>query len=165
MPEVLRAGMPGETGQTKNVVGRKPEVAGQPIRRRLPDTRSSITHKFDIAGHEGYMIVGLYENGQPGELFITMAKEGSTVGGLMDCIGTLSSLALQYGVPVEALVKKFAHQRFEPSGLTKNPDIRNASSVIDYVFRWMAMQFIPGYRESCQSASSDLPSSMEIKET
>lgn len=124
------------------------QEAGQPLRRRLPETRSAVTHKFDIAGHEGYLTVGLFEDGQPGELFITMAKEGSTIGGLMDSIGTLTSLALQYGVPLEALVKKFAHQRFEPSGFTKNPDIRNASSIIDYVFRWMAVQFIPGYRES-----------------
>ncbi|MFO1498664.1 MAG: vitamin B12-dependent ribonucleotide reductase [Verrucomicrobiota bacterium] len=124
------------------------QEAGQPLRRRLPETRSAVTHKFDIAGHEGYLTVGLFEDGQPGELFITMAKEGSTIGGLMDSIGTLTSLSLQYGVPLEALVKKFAHQRFEPSGFTKNPDIRNASSIIDYVFRWMAVQFIPGYRES-----------------
>jgi ribonucleoside-diphosphate reductase alpha chain len=125
--------------------------AGKAIRRRLPETRKAVTHKFDIAGHEGYLTVGLFENDQPGELFITMAKEGSTIGGLMDGIGTLTSLALQYGVPLEALVKKFAHQRFEPSGFTKNPDIRNASSIIDYVFRWMAIQFIPGYKESVQT--------------
>ena len=87
-------------------------------------------------------------DGQPGELFITMAKEGSTIGGLMDSIGTLTSMALQYGVPLEALVRKFAHQRFEPSGFTKNPEIRNAASITDYVFRWMALQFIPGYREA-----------------
>jgi ribonucleoside-diphosphate reductase alpha chain len=124
------------------------EQAGQPLRRRLPETRTAITHKFDIAGHEGYLTVGLFENGEPGELFITMAKEGSTIGGLMDSIGTLTSMALQYGVPLEALAKKFAHQRFEPSGFTKNPEIRNASSITDYVFRWMAIQFIPGYRES-----------------
>ena len=92
---------------------------------RLPDTRTAITHKFDIAGHEGYLTVGLFEDGTPGELFITMAKEGSTIGGLMDTIGTLASLALQYGVPLETLVNKFAHQRFEPSGFTKNPDIRD----------------------------------------
>ena len=94
------------------------------------------------------MTVGLFDDGQPGELFITMAKEGSTIGGLMDSIGTLTSLALQYGVPLEALLRKFAHQRFEPSGFTKNPEIRNASSIIDYVFRWLALQFIPGYREA-----------------
>jgi ribonucleoside-diphosphate reductase alpha chain len=124
------------------------EQSVQPLRRRLPDTRKSVTHKFDIAGHEGYLTVGLFENEQPGELFITMAKEGSTIGGLMDSIGTLTSMALQYGVPLEALVKKFAHQRFEPSGFTKNPEVRNASSITDYVFRWMAFQFIPGYREA-----------------
>jgi ribonucleoside-diphosphate reductase alpha chain len=129
-------------------VDRLRELAGQPLRRRLTDTRTALTHKFDIAGHEGYLTVGLFENGLPGELFITMAKEGSTIGGLMDGIGTLTSLALQYGVPLEALVRKFAHVRFEPSGFTKNPDIRNAASIIDYVFRWMAIQFIPGYREA-----------------
>jgi ribonucleoside-diphosphate reductase alpha chain len=123
------------------------EQTGKPLRRRLPETRTAITHKFDIAGHEGYLTVGLFENGQPGELFITMAKEGSTIGGLMDAIGTLTSMALQYGVPLEALSKKFAHQRFEPSGFTKHPEIRNASSITDYVFRWMALQFIPGFRD------------------
>jgi ribonucleoside-diphosphate reductase alpha chain len=122
--------------------------AGQPIRRRLTDTRRAVTHKFDVAGHEGYLTVGLFEDGQPGELFITMAKEGSTIGGLMDSIGTLTSMALQYGVPLEALLRKFAHQRFEPSGFTKNPEIRNAASIIDYVFRWLAFEFIPGYREA-----------------
>ncbi|HEU6447272.1 MAG TPA: vitamin B12-dependent ribonucleotide reductase [Verrucomicrobiae bacterium] len=122
--------------------------AGKPLRRRLSDTRTAITHKFDIAGHEGYLTVGLFEDGAPGELFITMAKEGSTIGGLMDSIGTLTSMAFQYGVPLETLLKKFAHQRFEPSGFTKNPEIRNASSIIDYVFRWLALQFIPGYRDA-----------------
>ncbi|MGA3143903.1 MAG: vitamin B12-dependent ribonucleotide reductase [Verrucomicrobiota bacterium] len=122
--------------------------AGKPLRRRLTDTRTAVTHKFDIAGHEGYMTVGLFGDRQPGELFITMAKEGSTIGGLMDSIGTLTSIALQYGVPLETLVRKFAHQRFEPSGFTKNPEIRNASSITDYVFRWLALQFIPGYREA-----------------
>src|SRR6185295_4441672 len=108
---------------------------------------------------EGYLTVGLFEDRQPGELFITMAKEGSTIGGLMDAIGTLSSMALQYGVPLEALVKKFAYQRFEPSGFTKNPDIRNASSIIDYVFRWMACRFIPGYRAATapDSKQAELP--------
>src|SRR6266436_6526537 len=98
----------------------------QPVRHRMPDTRSSLTHRFEIAGHEGYITVGLYEDGQPGELFITMSKEGSTIGGLMDTVGTLTSIALQYGVPLESLVKKFAYQRFEPSGFTKNPEIRHA---------------------------------------
>jgi ribonucleoside-diphosphate reductase alpha chain len=122
--------------------------SGKPLRRRLTDTRQALTHKFNIADHEGYLTVGLFEDGQPGELFITMAKEGSTIGGLMDSIGTLTSMAFQYGVPLDALVRKFAHQRFEPSGFTKNPEIRNASSVTDYVFRWLALQFVPGYRES-----------------
>lgn len=129
-------------------VSRLREVAGHPARRRLPDTRAAFTHKFEIAGHEGYMTVGVFEDGQPGELFVTMAKEGSTIGGLMDTIGALTSMALQYGVPLDGLVKKFAHQRFEPSGFTRNPDIRSASSIIDYVFRWMACQFIAGYREA-----------------
>jgi len=129
-------------------VAKLQEMTGQPLRRRLSDTRTAITHKFDIAGHEGYLTVGMFEDGQPGELFITMAKEGSTIGGLMDGVGTLTSIALQYGVPLDALTRKFAHQRFEPSGFTKNPEIRNASSITDYVFRWMAMQFVPGYREA-----------------
>ena len=128
------------------------DESGKPLRRRLSDTRTAVTHKFDIAGHEGYLTVGLFDDHQPGELFITMAKEGSTIGGLMDSIGTLTSMALQYGVPLEALVKKFAHQRFEPSGFTKNPEIRNAASITDYVFRWMAFQFIPGYRENITAA-------------
>jgi len=129
-------------------IGKLRQQAGQPLRRRLPETRTAVTHKFDIAGHEGYLTVGLFEDGQPGELFITMAKEGSTIGGLMDGIGTLTSMALQYGVPLEALARKFAHQRFEPSGFTKNPEIRNASSITDYVFRWMAVNFVPGFREA-----------------
>ena len=133
-------------------VARLQDESGKPLRRRLPDTRTAVTHKFDIAGHEGYLTVGLFDDGQPGELFITMAKEGSTIGGLMDSIGTLSSMAFQYGVPLDALVKKFAHQRFEPSGFTKNPEIRNAASITDYVFRWMAFQFIPGYRENINVA-------------
>ena len=120
----------------------------RPVRHRMSDTRMSLTHKFEIAGHEGYITVGLYEDRQPGELFIHMAKEGSTIGGLMDTIGTLSSVALQYGVPLESLVKKFAYQRFEPSGFTKNPDIRNATSITDYVFRWLGCQFISGYKEA-----------------
>ena len=130
------------------------EQAGQPLRRRLTDTRAARTHKFEIAGHEGYITVGLFHDGKPGELFVTMAKEGSTIGGLMDSIGALTSMALQYGVPLESLVRKFAHQRFEPSGFTKHPDIRNAASIIDYVFRWMAIEFIPGYREATAPASA-----------
>lgn len=131
----------------------------QPVRRRMSDTRVAINHKFEIAGHEGYLTVGLYEDGQPGEIFITMAKEGTTIGGLMDTVATLTSMSLQYGVPLESLVKKFAYQRFEPSGFTKNPDIRNATSITDYVFRWLACQFIKGYKEatSPHSTQPDLP--------
>jgi ribonucleoside-diphosphate reductase alpha chain len=131
----------------------------RPVRHRMPDTRNSMTHRFEIAGHEGYITVGLYEDGQPGELFITMSKEGSTIGGLMDTVGTLTSIALQYGVPLESLVKKFAYQRFEPSGFTKNSDIRHATSITDYVFRWLACQFIKGYKEatSPNRGQPDLP--------
>lgn len=124
------------------------QARSTPVRRRMPDTRQSITHKFDVGGHEGYLTVGLFEDGTPGEVFITMAKEGSTIGGLMDVMGTQTSMALQYGVPLESLVRKFAHMRFEPSGWTGNQDIPQAKSVPDYVFRWLGMQFIPGYREA-----------------
>lgn len=124
------------------------ESARKIVRRRLPATRHSLTHKFSVGGHEGYTTVGLFEDGTPGELFITMAKEGSTIGGLMDVIGTLTSMALQYGVPLDVIVNKFAHMRFEPSGWTSNPDIPNAKSVVDYIFRWLGIQFLPGYREA-----------------
>src|SRR5581483_355806 len=152
--EKVDAASAANAALAKRVVELESEIAKlqaqavQPMRRRLPDTRRSVTHKFDIAGHEGYLTVGLFEDGQPGELFITMAKEGSTIGGLMDSIGTLTSMAFQYGVPLEALVRKFAHQRFEPSGFTKSAEVRNASSITDYVFRWMAFQFVPGYRDA-----------------
>ncbi|MBO50820.1 MAG: ribonucleoside-diphosphate reductase, adenosylcobalamin-dependent [Planctomycetaceae bacterium] len=118
-----------------------------PLRRRLPATRQSLTHKFSVGGHEGYITVGLFEDGTPGELFITMAKEGSTIGGLMDTIGTLTSMSLQYGVPLEALTSKFSHMRFEPSGWTGNQEIPNAKSVVDYIFRWLGIRFQPGYGE------------------
>jgi ribonucleotide reductase alpha subunit len=123
-------------------------IVERPLRRRLPDTRNAITHKFDVAGHEGYITAGLYEDGQPGEVFITMAKEGSTIGGLMDAIATLVSVSLQYGVPVESLVRKFEHVRFEPAGMTRNPEIPMAKSLVDYIFRWLAMEFVPGYRDT-----------------
>jgi ribonucleoside-diphosphate reductase alpha chain len=115
---------------------------GQPVRRRLPDERQSITHKFDIAGHEGYITVGLFEDGQPGELFLVMAKEGSTISGFADAFAQAISYALQYGVPLQVLVDKFSHARFEPSGMTRNPDIRFAKSIVDYIFRWLATKFL-----------------------
>jgi ribonucleoside-diphosphate reductase alpha chain len=123
-------------------------IIERPMRRRLPDTRHSITHHFNVAGHEGYLTVGMYDDHTPGELFITMSKEGSTIGGLMDSLGTAISVALQYGVPIESLVTKFAHQRFEPMGMTTNRDIPFAKSLVDYIFRWMGMEFIPGYHEA-----------------
>jgi len=119
-----------------------------PHRERLPATRPSITHKFSVGGHEGYLTVGQYEDGQPGELFITMAKEGSTVGGMMDAFATAISLCLQFGVPLADLVKKFTHQRFEPSGITSSRDIPFAKSVVDYIFRWLGMTFLEEYREA-----------------
>src|SRR5947207_2781343 len=133
--------------------------ADQQVRHRIPATPSSKTHRFEIAGHDGHITGGLYEDGQPGELFITMSKEGSTIGGLMDTVGTLTSIALQYGVPLESLVKKFAYQRFEPSGFTKHPDIRHATSITDYVFRCLACQFIKGYKEATapNRAQPELP--------
>src|SRR3954453_17815696 len=113
-----------------------------PIRRKLPDERHALTHKFDIAGHEGYITVGLFENGQPGEIFLVMAKEGSTISGFADAFAQAISYALQYGVPLQALVDKFSHVRFEPSGITRNPDIRFAKSIVDYIFRWLASKFL-----------------------
>jgi ribonucleoside-diphosphate reductase alpha chain len=119
-----------------------------PVRQPLTDTHMSLTHKFEIAGHKGYLTVGFYPDHKPGEIFIQMSKEGSTIGGLMDTVATLTSIALQYGVPLEQLVNRFAYQRFEPSGFTKNPDIRTAFSITDYVFRWLGCEFIQGYRKA-----------------
>ncbi len=116
----------------------------RPVRRRLPADRPAICHKFEVAGHEGYLHVGFFEDGAPGEIFIKMAKEGSTVSGLMDTVGVLTSMALQYGVPLEVLVSKFSHVRFEPSGFTKNPEIPMAKSLIDYVFRFLGSRFLGG---------------------
>jgi ribonucleoside-diphosphate reductase alpha chain len=119
-------------------------VAAQPrpVRRRLPDERRAITHKFEIGGHEGYITVGLFENGQPGEVFLVMAKEGSTISGFADAFAQAISYALQYGVPLQMLVDKFSHTRFEPSGMTKNAEVRFAKSIVDYIFRWMATKFL-----------------------
>ena len=114
----------------------------RPLRKKLPDERRAITHKFSIAGHEGYITVGMYDDGSPGEIFLVMAKEGSTISGLMDAFATSISIAFQYGVPLEALVEKFSHVRFEPSGFTKNPEIPYAKSITDYIFRWLASKFL-----------------------
>ena len=145
---------PAHTNIIEKIVERVGRAAASA--RRLPDTRNAINHKFDVGGHEGYLNVGLYEDGSPGEVFITMAKEGSTIGGLMDTIATLVSLALQYGVPVESLVRKFEHMRFEPSGMTRNQEIPFAKSLVDYIFRWLAMEFVPGYRAAkCPQATGE----------
>ena len=141
-------------------------LVGQPVRRRMADTRTSITHKFEIAGHEGYFTIGLFEDGTPGEMFITMSKEGSTIGGLMDTIATLTSVSLQYGVPLQDLIRKFAHQRFEPSGYTKNPQIRMATSLVDYIFRWLGIHFIPGFMEPMPTentqSNTSLPAPIKV---
>ncbi len=137
-----------------------PALGGRPNRSRMPATRLSITHKFEVASHDGYLTVGLYDDGKPGELFITMAKEGSTVGGIMDAFGTAISLCLQYGVPLRELVRKFSHSRFEPAGFTKNPDIPIAKSLVDYIFRWMEITFpdghaaLPGHAAAAAAASA-----------
>jgi ribonucleoside-diphosphate reductase alpha chain len=120
-----------------------PGTPAKAFRRKLPDERRAITHKFSVGGHEGYLTVGLYEDRQPGEIFITMAKEGSTISGLMDSFATAVSLALQYGVPLKVLCDKFSHARFEPSGWTNNPEIHYAKSIMDYIFRWLALKFLP----------------------
>ncbi len=130
--------VPGE----KKAAGAAEKVVYRPVRRKLPDERQSITHKFSIGGHEGYITVGLYEDGAPGELFITMAKEGSTISGLMDGFATAISFALQYGVPLQFLVDKFSHVRFEPSGWTGNDKVPYAKSILDYIFRWMGAKFL-----------------------
>jgi ribonucleoside-diphosphate reductase alpha chain len=132
---------PLNTSKDKSPATAAPVQEG-PRRRKLPDERNAITHKFDIAGHEGYITVGLYEDGLPGEIFIVMAKEGSTISGFADAFAQAISYALQYGVPLQDLVDKFSHVRFEPSGMTKNPDVRFAKSIVDYIFRWMATKFL-----------------------
>jgi len=170
LSQPLNTSMDDEDDDTDNVEAGRDEVAGEvavaaatadpqivervvekiverPMRRRLPDTRDSKTHKFSVANHEGYITVGMYDDGTPGEVFITMSKEGSTVGGLMDSLATAISIALQYGVPIGGLIDKFTHQRFEPAGMTLNRDIPFAKSLVDYVFRWIGMEFVPGYRE------------------
>jgi ribonucleoside-diphosphate reductase alpha chain len=129
---------------TKTVKGKpaQPETGFRPVRRKLPAERQAITHKFSIGGHEGYITVGMYDDGQPGEIFLVMAKEGSSISGLMDSFATAISLTLQYGVPIKVLIDKFSHVRFEPSGHTGNPEVPFAKSIVDYIFRWLASKFL-----------------------
>jgi ribonucleoside-diphosphate reductase alpha chain len=129
---------------TQNADALDAQAPPRAVRHRLPSERASVTHKFALGGHEGYITVGLYPNGSPGEIFIRMAKEGSTVSGLMDSFATAISLALQHGVPLRVLCEKFAHTRFEPSGWTGNPEIGYAKSIMDYIFRWIQMRFLSG---------------------
>jgi ribonucleoside-diphosphate reductase alpha chain len=133
---------PLNTARAEKAVEAAPVAEARPVRRRLPQDCRSVRHKFNIAGHEGYIHVGLFDDGTPGELFIKIAKEGSTISGLMDTIGILTSMALQYGVPLDVLVSKFSHVRFEPSGFTKNPEIPLAKSLIDYIFRFLGAKFL-----------------------
>jgi len=150
-----KAGMVSPSGVTAAAPVEK--VVYRPIRRKLPDERRSITHKFSIGGHEGYITVGMYDDGAPGEIFITMAKEGSTISGLMDAFATAVSFNLQYGVPIKFLVDKFAHVRFEPSGWTGNQQIPYAKSIMDYIFRWLGAKFLsPEYAVSEAGESSTL---------
>ncbi len=134
---------PLNTKEKDDVAKADPKTAERLARRRLPDERRAVTHKFSIGGHEGYMTVGMYDDGTPGELFVTMAKEGSVVSGLMDNFATMISMSLQYGVPLKVLCDKFSHTRFEPSGFTGNPEIPIAKSITDYIFRWLSLKFLP----------------------
>ena len=131
---------------TQNVDAADAQAPPRASRHRLPGERASVTHKFAISGHEGYITVGLYPNGYPGEIFIRMAKEGSTVSGLMDSFATAISISLQHGVPLRVLCEKFAHTRFEPSGWTGNPEIGFAKSIMDYIFRWIQIRFLSGHQ-------------------
>ena len=138
--------------EKKNVV-----AESRPVRRHLPVERHSITHKFSLAGHEGYLTIGMYEDGTPGEIFIVMAKEGSTLSGVMDSFATTCSMALQYGVPLKVLVDKFSHTRFEPSGYTSNPQVPYAKSVMDYIFRYLASKFLPAEEAKALGVQIDEP--------
>lgn len=134
------------------------------VRRRLPDERRAITHHFSIAGQEGYLTVGVWEDGSPGEIFVRMAKEGSTVSGLMDGFATVTSLALQHGVPLRVLCAKLSHMRFEPSGWTGNPKIGFAKSIMDYIARWLEIKFLEGEQRElfaplCETTEAPLPRS------
>jgi len=149
-----------ERGEKKAVSAGAPEqrdLFARAQRRKLPDERKSLTHKFSIGGHEGYIIVGMYEEGSPGEIFIKMAKEGSTLSGFMDGLALSISIGLQYGVPLKALVDKLTNTRFEPSGFTENPSIRYTSSVLDYIARWLGGKFLSSdYLKPSAASSEDM---------
>ncbi len=158
---------PLTTSTDKDQSGKIKVVAPQdnrPRRRRLPDERRALTHKFSIAGHEGYITVGLYDDGKPGEMFITMAKEGTVVSGLMDSFATSISIGMQYGVPLEVLVNKFVHMRFEPSGFTNNAHIRIAKSIVDYIFRWMALKFLSTDEQKQVGVNFEIPTDKSLEE-
>src|SRR5215470_17175236 len=138
--ELISAGSDG--AGPRSVQGSAPDDRPRAVRRRLPDERRSITHRFSVGGHKGYITVGLYPNGEPGELFITMAKEGSSVSGFVSSFAQVVSVALQHAVPLEVFCDKFTHTRFEPSGFTGNPEIPIASSIMDYIFRWLRLRFL-----------------------
>ena len=141
------------------------EQVSAPRRRRMPDERRAINHKFSVGGHKGYITVGLYDDGTPGEMFITMAKEGSVISGLMDAFATSVSIGLQYGVPLQVLVNKFVHMRFEPSGFTNNPNIRIAKSIVDYIFRWMSMKFLSTDDQIAVGVNITMPTAAELVPT
>ena len=145
----------------KTVIDGIEQLVRQPVRRRLPEERNAITHKFDIAGHEGYITVGLFEDESPGEIFLVMAKEGSTISGFADAFAQAVSYALQYGVPLQVLVDKFSHVRFEPSGMSKNREVRFAKSIVDYIFRWLATKFLSPAAQFNAGVNSDKP--VEVK--
>ena len=132
-----------KSSQPLSSTNQQEEKENRPVRKPLPDLRDSKTHKFSVGGHEGYLTVGMYEDGRPGEIFLNMAKDGSVISGLMNTIALMTSVSLQHGVPLEFFVDKFTHIRFEPSGFTNNKDIPIAKSIIDYVFRWLGLQFLP----------------------
>jgi ribonucleoside-diphosphate reductase alpha chain len=143
------AGRSGQNSLTEDVTARpnNPEGPPEANRHRLPDERAAVTHHFSIGGNEGYLTVGLYPNGQPGEVFIRMAKAGSTISGLMECLGAVTSVALQHGVPLKVLCNKLSHTRFEPSGWTGSAELGYAKSVMDYIFRWMELRFLSGRQQ------------------
>src|ERR1700752_2124478 len=166
MSQLTSAATTGETAQQEDLSG--PPAAK---RHRLPDERAGITHHFSIAGHEGYLTIGLYPNGQPGEIFVRMAKEGSTIAGMMEGFGTVVSVSLQHGVPLKVLCDKLSHTRFEPSGWAGNEELGYAKSIMDYLFRWMELRFLSGKQlplfvataadgESTGSESNQVPASL-----